>query len=253
LAQGDLGVMAPGGALKMSWSVTAVLAACCLLCACRVAASALPNSSLLLRGNNQNVTWTDTCGSWQTDPSCCHDFKEGGRCPCTGPRQCLTGYYVMYVTHCRCSAASSESECFAMPDTYYVHYCPTGNTRPTVTTTTTPAPTCLLGPNEPCPCAGQYAKCWGKFFWYTRWNSGYNCRCEHATSKEHCLQGAGWRGTNTIWCDVSPQQCSSIPFTNRTDCGFYGITRSDCESRDRCCWREEPNPNPQGIPWCFHA
>jgi len=240
----------------MSWNVAAVLAACCLLCACSVAASPLPNRSLLLRGNSQNATWTGTCGDWRRpsrDPSCCHDFVKGGQCPCKSPHHCLIGSYSLYVTDCWCSAAISELQCFAMaPDRDFVHFCPKGTTRPTVTTTTTIAPTCLLGPDEPCPCAGQHAKCWGRFFWSGRHTSGYNCRCEPTTSREHCLQGAGWRGNNFIWCDESPQQCSGIPLTNRTDCGFHGIDRSHCESKG-CCWGEEPNPNPQGVPWCFHA
>jgi len=36
----------------------------------------------------------------------------------------------------------------------------------------------------------------------------------------------------------------------KTDCGFYGITADECESRG-CCYRQSPNPNPEHVPWCY--
>jgi serine/threonine protein kinase len=38
----------------------------------------------------------------------------------------------------------------------------------------------------------------------------------------------------------------------RTDCGHMGITQGECEARG-CCWDPNPNPNPEGIPYCYRA
>uniref|UniRef100_A0A8C9J0N8 Trefoil factor 1 n=1 Tax=Piliocolobus tephrosceles TaxID=591936 RepID=A0A8C9J0N8_9PRIM len=45
--------------------------------------------------------------------------------------------------------------------------------------------------------------------------------------------------TQTEECEVAPEE--------RENCGFPGITATECTSRD-CCF----NDSVRGFPWCFH-
>lgn len=45
-------------------------------------------------------------------------------------------------------------------------------------------------------------------------------------------------------------QCNVTAPTERRDCGFSGITQSQCEDKG-CCYHAV-TPNPQHIPFCFH-
>lgn len=40
----------------------------------------------------------------------------------------------------------------------------------------------------------------------------------------------------------------AVSDSSKTDCGFLGVTQSQCESKG-CCWAESST---SGIPWCFY-
>lgn len=45
--------------------------------------------------------------------------------------------------------------------------------------------------------------------------------------------------------------CTAVPFEERHDCGFSGVTPAQCEAKG-CCWDPHPAPNPDHHPYCFH-
>lgn len=46
-------------------------------------------------------------------------------------------------------------------------------------------------------------------------------------------------------------QTCDMPYDERADCGYAGITEDECVNQRHCCWEESPQPNPEGYPWCF--
>ncbi|ORX87591.1 hypothetical protein BCR32DRAFT_227910 [Anaeromyces robustus] len=67
------------------------------------------------------------------------------------------------------------------------------------------------------------------------------------------VNGAPWcfytaSGGKTTDCNNNGNEGKSceVDIYKREDCGYYGITKSGCESRE-CCWAES---NISGIPWC---
>jgi hypothetical protein len=67
--------------------------------------------------------------------------------------------------------------------------------------------------------------------------------------------------SDTPWCffsPLAPPQTCSIGEVDREECGWKGITQSECEER-RCCWRpidegddkDTPWARKHAIPWCF--
>lgn len=47
--------------------------------------------------------------------------------------------------------------------------------------------------------------------------------------------------------DTSSDTCEILD-QDKTDCGYIGITQSECETKS-CCWSESANPS---IPWCYN-
>jgi len=97
-------------------------------------------------------------------------------------------------------------------------------------------------------------------------NSRKECGHYGITEAECINKGCCWGSTNVNgapWCFYTASGGKTTDCTNnnnndkkvceidaykREDCGYYGINKSDCESRG-CCWVES---NISGIPWCFH-
>jgi len=48
---------------------------------------------------------------------------------------------------------------------------------------------------------------------------------------------------------VWAQSCPTNPPSQRTDCGFIGVTQPQCIAQG-CCWAPV-NPNPGNLPWCY--
>lgn len=46
---------------------------------------------------------------------------------------------------------------------------------------------------------------------------------------------------------INAAQCSVADY-DRVDCGYVGITQSQCQSKG-CCWASSTT---NGIPWCFY-
>mmetsp|Transcript_68794 Transcript_68794/g.128362 ORF Transcript_68794/g.128362 Transcript_68794/m.128362 type:complete len:301 (-) Transcript_68794:56-958(-) len=55
----------------------------------------------------------------------------------------------------------------------------------------------------------------------------------------------------TVEAPPNPLQiCEDMPYEQRVDCGFWGVTEATCLERG-CCWATDPDPNPNHIPWCY--
>jgi len=75
-------------------------------------------------------------------------------------------------------------------------------------------------------------------------------QCQNSTNTPFKINlGAGCSG----WSDVHgcppppPMVCNKAI---KTDCGYFGITEQDCETKN-CCW-DPVDPNPGNIPWCYN-
>ena len=70
---------------------------------------------------------------------------------------------------------------------------------------------------------------------------------------ESSIQGVPWcfYGINDIptYQTTSGKICA-IDRENRVECGYKGIDKLECESRD-CCWKIDDYESI--IPWCFHG
>lgn len=60
-------------------------------------------------------------------------------------------------------------------------------------------------------------------------------------SQIHALPSNSLDRLHALSCTVEPG--------HRSDCGYLGVSREDCE-RQGCCW--DPVHQLNGIPWCFH-
>jgi len=47
-----------------------------------------------------------------------------------------------------------------------------------------------------------------------------------------------------------PDHCEDMPYEQRVDCGWWGVTPEACQLKG-CCWRVDPVPNPTHIPYCY--
>mmetsp|Transcript_6120 Transcript_6120/g.8315 ORF Transcript_6120/g.8315 Transcript_6120/m.8315 type:complete len:307 (-) Transcript_6120:17-937(-) len=102
----------------------------------------------------------------------------------------------------------------------------------------------IPNPAEICPVMpySQRVDCgwWGVTPW----------ECE---AKGCCWQTDPWPNPNHVpWCyrEYTSNPSCDMAHEVKTDCGFWGIGVTECESRG-CCYRQDPNPNPENIPWCY--
>ena len=49
----------------------------------------------------------------------------------------------------------------------------------------------------------------------------------------------------------APLNCTAVPYEERRDCGFSGVTAAQCVAKG-CCWDPHPVPNPDHHPYCFY-
>eukprot|EP00475_Leptophrys_vorax_P024062 TRINITY_DN3311_c0_g1_i7.p1 TRINITY_DN3311_c0_g1~~TRINITY_DN3311_c0_g1_i7.p1 ORF type:complete len:649 (+),score=172.66 TRINITY_DN3311_c0_g1_i7:100-2046(+) len=109
----------------------------------------------------------------------------------------------------------------------------------------------------------------GKFSNVTAAELGENGRYDCGAGFRIIDQGgnSGWTSSQCGWQPTTPtpsvSPSSSAPTLapsskgkhcdaslTRQDCGFWGVTQSQCEAKG-CCW-SPVDPNPTNLAWCFH-
>jgi len=53
---------------------------------------------------------------------------------------------------------------------------------------------------------------------------------------------------SSIATKASASTCSSVESSSKVDCGYTGVTQSECESQS-CCWQQLEDNSKD--PWCF--